>query len=61
MTLPEAIELWGPWKRHDGRGMPVRVGTIVDAYTLVPKRFPKDGCRRKVGIAGVDLINSCPT
>ncbi len=54
----EHQEQWGPWLRHHGGGMPVKVGTLVDAYTLVPKRFPKDGDRRKVGIAGVDLVNS---
>ncbi len=56
--MSDGCEQWGPWKRHHGDGMPVPAGTLVDVYTLVPKRFPKDGDRRKIGIAGVDLINS---
>ncbi|MBF9060308.1 hypothetical protein HKCCSP123_14075 [Rhodobacterales bacterium HKCCSP123] len=49
---------WGPWIRHRGGGMPVPAGTLVDVYTLAPLRSSRDGPRRKVGIAGVDLVKS---
>jgi hypothetical protein len=51
-------ERWGPWKRHYGGGMPIPAGTVVDVYTLAPFRSNKDGPRRMIGIAGVDLVRS---
>ena len=56
--MPGAERLWGPWQRHDGRGMPVPEGTVVEAEALPPHRPPKHGITRRVGIAGVDLVRS---
>lgn len=30
---------WGPWVEHDGRGMPVPVGTLVEVEYWKPCRF----------------------
>lgn len=57
MIMANAKDVWGPWHRHDGSGMPVSSGTVVEVQTLEPRR-PKDGPSRRVGIAGVDLVHS---
>lgn len=49
---------WGPWIRHDGQGMPVPAGTIVEVFTDDEPETVLDGVVRKVGIAGVDLVHS---
>ena len=49
---------WGPWLLHAGGGMPVPKGTIVEAGTFEPIKKAKYGVRRRVGIAGIDLIKS---
>lgn len=38
--------------------MPVPAGTLVEVNTLAKFRTPRDGPRRKIGIAGVDFVKS---
>lgn len=49
---------WGPWLRHDGRSMPVPKGTIVEAFSEEDPKTAKDGIVRRIGIAGIDLVQS---
>jgi hypothetical protein len=51
-------EQWGPWVRHYGQGMPVLAGTVVEVLSLESAKQAKNGVVRRVGIAGVDLVNS---
>ena len=53
-----ADAIWGPWQRHDGRGMPVRKGTVVEVQALPPHAATGSGITRRVGIAGADLVDS---
>ena len=50
--------LWGPWIRHDGQGMPVPAGTIVEVLSKEDPETALDGIVRRVGTAGVDLVHS---
>jgi hypothetical protein len=49
---------WGPWVGHDGKGMPVPAGTIVEVFSDEDPRNPRNGPVCRVGIAGVDLLSS---
>ncbi len=50
--------LWGPWIRHDGQGMPVPDGTIVEVFSKEDPTTAEYGVVRRLGIAGVDLVHS---
>ncbi|WP_137702374.1 hypothetical protein [Marimonas lutisalis] len=47
---------WGPWTRHDGNGMPVRPGTVVEVFSEEDPKTARNGVVKRVGIAGVDLV-----
>ena len=49
---------WGPWVRHYGHGMPVQTGTIVEVATDEAVNPNKGEVIGRVGVAGVDLVNS---
>ena len=50
--------VWSPWKRHDGSGMPVPKGTIVEVFSGEDPKTARGGVVQRIGVAGIDLIQS---
>jgi hypothetical protein len=49
---------WGPWKRHDGRSIPVPKGSIVEVFSEEDPKEARNGVVQRIGIAGIDLVLS---
>ncbi len=46
---------WSGWIRHNGSGLPVPVGTVVEVFSAADPSTARNGVVSRIGIAGVDI------